>query len=472
LQFDKGISNERRGKMKSLLAKIRIPALSYIIVILLFFIGYNTVPAPATPETNVEPTVTSTTEKLKVHFIKTPRMGDAILIDLGESEILIDGGLHNSGVSEYIKDHVDGPLEAMVATHPHPDHIGGLIEVLRTFDVNEIWVNGDTLNISPELISSSPWPEAFSKSVELCQMFTSMANKEGASVHVARRGQTMDIGILSFHVFHPDTLLSYSPSRDLRSIFYTMNNNSIVLRLRYGDVTFLFTGEAGKEAEANILEAGLGVQADILKVAHHGSTWASSPQFLKSVMPKLAVYMAPEKPPNLGGGVKRPHPDTIAALSKVGAKVYGTDTHGTIMITTDGKTYTIDTETTPMASEKKEQQPLYTGVHHVALYTGPNTDALSLAKWYEKHFGFKFIELPWSYFAPRPGTGSLEIMKKEPEVKGHLAIEVSDFEAARKDLESKGLELGPTKTLPFVLNAWIKGTDPAGYKIHITHIKK
>jgi hypothetical protein len=125
-----------------------------------------------------------------------------------------------------------------------------------------------------------------------------------------------------------------------------------------------------------------------------------------------------------------------------------------------------------MASEKKGQQPLYIGVHHVGIYTGPNTDALSLAKWYEKHFGFKFREMSMSYFALRPGTGSLEIMKKEPEVKGHLAIQVSDFEAARKDLESKGLELMPTIDLGRVLAAYIKGTDPAGYKVHIFYIKK
>jgi competence protein ComEC len=280
--------------MKSLLGKIRISVLSHIVIILLFFIGCTTAPPPApTSEPKLEPTVTSTAQKLKVHFIKTTKMCDAIFIDLGGGEILIDGGLPNSGVSEYIKDYVDGSLEAMVATHPHPDDIGGLLEVLKTYDVNEIWVNGDDLKLSPEKIRSSPRPEAVSKSVKLSQIFTSLANKEGASVQVARRGQTMDIGILSFSVIHPDSLLSYSPSQKTGHILLTMNENSIVLHLRYGNVAFLFTGDAGKKAEANILEAGLGVQADILKVGHHGSKYASSPQFLKSVMPKVAVYMGP-----------------------------------------------------------------------------------------------------------------------------------------------------------------------------------
>lgn len=329
--------------MKSVLAKRRILALSGVILILLFFIGFTATPAPApASEPESKPTVTSTTDKLKVHFIKTTRMCDAILIDLGKTEILIDGGFPNSGVAEYIKNHVDGSLEAMVATHPHPDHVGGLVDVLQTFDVNEIWVNGDNLNISPEVINSSPMPEKFSRFVEICQIFTNMMNKEGASVHVARRGQTIDIGILSLYVVHPDSLLSYSPSEGIGSIFRIMNNNSVVLRLGYGNMAFLFTGDALKKAEASILEAGLVVKADILKVGHHGAIDSCSPQFLKSVVPEVAVYMAS------GKGAKysmiKPHPETIAALKEVGAKVYGVDTHGTIIITTDGNTYTIDTE--------------------------------------------------------------------------------------------------------------------------------
>ena len=71
-----------------------------------------------------------------------------------------------------------------------------------------------------------------------------------------------------------------------------------------------------------------------------------------------------------------------------------------------------------------------------------------------------------------PGSGSLEVMKSEPEVRGHLAIQVIDFEAARKDLESKGVELTPTADLGPALTAYIKGTDPAGYKVHLIYMKE
>ncbi len=320
--------------MISLMSKTRITVLLITILIIFIFTACVTPPPPTpTPRPKQEPTATSTKEKLKVHFIKTTKMCDAILIDLGENEILIDGGLPNSGVAEYIKDHVNGPLEAMVATHPHIDHIGGLIEVLQTFDVNEIWLNGDTI---PNDFPIPPMLRVF-------EAFTYSVEAEGAPIHEVRRGQTMDIGILSFSVLHPDTLLSYSPFQKVGPNLITMNGNSIVLHLRYGNVAFLFTGDTSKKAEVGILKAGLAVQADILKVGHHGSKYASSPRFLNSVKPKVAVYMGPGIE-NWERGPKKPDPETIAALKKAGAKVYGVDTDGTIIITTDGKKYTIDTE--------------------------------------------------------------------------------------------------------------------------------
>ena len=241
--------------MKSVLAKIKISVISFLSLILLFFTGCaSTVPIAPSPEMELKPTVTSTNEKLNVHFIKMEIFGDAILIDLGKTEILIDGGIPNSGVATYLQNYVDGPLEAMVVTHPHPDHFGGLIGVLKKFEVNQIWLNGD---IPPE---GEPYVKPY-------KYFETLVNTEGASIYEARRGQTIDIGILSFDILHPDTLVkSVSPKTSAHS----MNKNCIVLRLRYGNISFLFTGDAPKETENEILKAGLEVQADILKVGHYG----------------------------------------------------------------------------------------------------------------------------------------------------------------------------------------------------------
>ena len=187
--------------------------------------------APSVTEETPTSTTTPTSEKLKVHFIDVGQ-GDSILVDLGEIEILIDGGGKSPGVNAYLNDYVDGALEVMVATHPHADHIGGLIAVLSTFEVKEIWHNGDK--------SDSKTYEHFMTAVQ----------SENAEVHIAKLHDTIQAGELSLYVHHP--------SRTFDSI----NNNSIVLHLAYGKTDFLFTGDAENEAN-NIEPAISGDDADI-----------------------------------------------------------------------------------------------------------------------------------------------------------------------------------------------------------------
>jgi len=209
-------------------------------------------------------------------------------------------------VVSYIDDYVDGPLEVMVATHPHTDHIGGLIAVLDAFDVDEIWLNGDT--------STS----------QTYSQFKSAVDSEGAQVHVARRGDTIQAGNLTFNVLNPVNLGG------------TTNDNSIVLSLSYGQVDFLFTGDAEQEAEASMLAEGIVPDVEILKVGHHGSRTASSVQFLQAARPEYAIYMAGQ-----GNSYGHPHEETIVNLCEVGAEIYGTDIHGTITVTTNGVTYDV-----------------------------------------------------------------------------------------------------------------------------------
>jgi competence protein ComEC len=247
---------------------------------------------------------------LKVHFIDVGQ-GDSILIDLNDQEILIDGGEKSSGVTSYISSYVDGPLEAVIATHPHSDHIGGLISVLNSFDVLNIWTNGDST-------TSQTYSE-----------FMSAVQSEHANTYVARRGDKVNVGGLSFTVLNPDTLNG------------TTNNNSIVLSLRYGDIDFLFTGDAEKEAEASMLVSSVVPVPDveILKVGHHGSRTACSNEFIAAAKPEIAVYMAGK-----GNRYGHPHEGTIRVLCDVGAQIYGTDIHGSIVITTDGEDYEIQLE--------------------------------------------------------------------------------------------------------------------------------
>jgi competence protein ComEC len=250
----------------------------------------------------------SVSGNLTVHFIDVGQ-GDSILLDLGDTEVLIDGGDKSPGVVSYLNHYVNGSLEVMVATHPHADHIGGLIGVLDAFKVDEIWLNGDT-----------------STSATYSQ-FMSAVNSEGAEVQVARRGDTIHTGNLTFNVLNPANLGSDT------------NDNSIVLSLSYGQVDFLFTGDAQQEAEASMLAAGIVPDVDILKVGHHGSRTASSMQFLQVAKPEYAIYMAGE-----GNSYGHPHQETLIALSEVGAKIYGTDICGTIVVTSDGESFSVQPE--------------------------------------------------------------------------------------------------------------------------------
>lgn len=258
------------------------------------------------------PTGSNTTpaQELKVHFIDVGQ-GDSILIDYGQTEIIIDGGDRSPGVVAYLSDYVDGAIEVMVATHPHADHIGGLIAVLEQYEVEIIWHNGD---------------EYDSKTY---QDFMEAVESENAEVHIARLHDVIQAGELSFKVHNPADLSG------------TTNNNSIVLHLVYGQVDFLFMGDAEQEAEAAMMMlSSLRVpEVEILKVGHHGSRTASSEDFLSITSPEVAIYMAGE-----GNTYGHPHAETIAALNDIGTMICGTDILGTIVVTTRGVTYTIQTE--------------------------------------------------------------------------------------------------------------------------------
>lgn len=264
------------------------------------------------PMQTTTPTPTqSPTQTLTIHFIDVGQ-GDSILIDLGETEILIDAGDRSPGVVNYLSSYVNGALDVMVATHTHADHIGGLIDVLARYQVKDIWLNGDTATTA-----------TFSQ-------FMNSVNGEGATIHQAERGNTIQVGTLKFNVLNP-----------AKPLFSDANNNSVVLSLSYGDIDFLFTGDAESEAEGKMLIQSVVPIPDveILKVGHHGSRTASSPQFLNQVKPDIAIYSC-----GTGNTYRHPHQETLFALDSLGARIYGTDVHGTVVVNTNGKVFDIQTK--------------------------------------------------------------------------------------------------------------------------------
>lgn len=271
-------------------------------------------PAPA-------PLPKATLGELKVHLIDVGH-GDAILIDLGDTEFLIDGGIEetSSDLVAYLNNYIDdGTLEGMLATHPDFDHVGGLPAVLKAFKVEEVWHNGDDQGGAMAL-NAKTWTA-----------FMAAIQAEGANVHIARRGDRFNFGELKFEILHP-------PESE-EDIAEGRHGRCIVLRLSYGEVDFLFTADAGEPVEAVMLDAGIVPDVEILKVGHHGGKTASSAAFLAVAQPKVALISI-----DANNEYGCPHQEVLDGLNQVGAKIYSTSVHGDVVVTTDGQSYTVQLE--------------------------------------------------------------------------------------------------------------------------------
>jgi beta-lactamase superfamily II metal-dependent hydrolase len=183
-------------------------------------------------------------------------------------------------------------IDAVLATHPDADHVGGLAAVLGTFEVGRIYVNGDP-----------------SATQTYDEFLLAAAAEPGARVMTLSRGQTVPLGGLLLLVLNPS-----SASGDT-------NNDSIVLELTCGSVSVLFTGDAELSAEQSMISAGLVTRVNVLKVGHHGSNTASSLAFVQALSPEVAIISA-----GRSNAYGHPAPEALARLESVGAQFEYTDT--------------------------------------------------------------------------------------------------------------------------------------------------
>jgi competence protein ComEC len=271
--------------------------------------------APATlarPASLTNPVATpSPSQPVRVHFIDVGQ-GESILAQSPEGKTaLIDGGYGGSGTLAYLQSHGIARIDVMIASHPHADHIGGLVDVLRAMHVGEVWTSGA------------------SHGTGVFERFLDAIADAKVPYREAARGDSISCGSLIFAVLRSDP-----HARDL-------NDTSLALRLQVGEVSFLFTGDAERPSEQAMLrEVASELPSTVLKVGHHGSYTSSSPEFLAVVQPEVAVYSA-----GAHNSYGHPHASTIRNLQRVGAQIYGTDKNGAVVIATDGATYTITTGT-------------------------------------------------------------------------------------------------------------------------------
>jgi beta-lactamase superfamily II metal-dependent hydrolase len=257
-------------------------------------------------------------KQLQVHMLDIGQ-GDSLLIITPEKKIvLIDAGLAKAGakVVEKLKEYNINTIDLAVATHPHADHIGGMPKVLEAVTVKKF------------LDSGQSHPTA-----TYAKLLETVKEKIGG-LTVARLGQEfeLDSGI-ELKVLGPSEPLLDRVSGSVE------NANSVIIMLTYGNFKMLFTGDSEDETETRLLEKAVALKAQVLKVAHHGSQYATTDEFLKKVSPETAIISCGEDN-NYG----HPAPPTLDKLKKANIKTYRTDLQGEITIISDGKNYQVKTE--------------------------------------------------------------------------------------------------------------------------------
>lgn len=325
---------------------------------------------PSTAKPSAEPTSGTSTGaaepgpggELLVHFIDVGQ-ADCILIQQDNAAMLIDAGNNADAalVVSYIRQQGIHKLDLVIGTHPHEDHIGGLDTVIDTFDIGKV--------ILP---AASNTTQTF-KDVLLA------IKAKGLKITRAVPGSEFILSEAKLKIFGP-----------VLTSFDDLNDSSVVSKITFGRTSFLFAGDAEGPSEQAMLKKGFNLNADILKIGHHGSSSSSSSSFLKAVSPQFAVIC-------VGSDNSYGHPtgNTLASLEAAGISLFRTDICGTIIALSDGRQVSFNakpdygspgtTETTAATVETTARPTAGTTASPTVAPTKPDSHIVYITKTGEKY---------------------------------------------------------------------------------------
>lgn len=302
------------------------PILTVLLILLgaaFAYSGYMEFGNAEVPEAAVESFIEKDAD-LEIHYIDVGQ-GDCSLIKWEGAAVLIDCGEaeHSDDVLEYLKKQNVEKLDYIIVSHPHSDHMGGMSQIISSLDADKVIAPKVTEDMTP----ASKVYENFLTALRDKAMKLTAAKPGTVYTLTGRTAESADKT--------PPKLEILSPVKD----YDDLNNYSVAVKLTYGTTSYLFTGDIEKEAEADILESGADVSADVLKVAHHGSGTSSTDDFLNAVSPEICVIQC-----GSGNSYGHPNTGTLGRLEEHGAKIYRTDLNGTVTVYSDGEEIFVKTE--------------------------------------------------------------------------------------------------------------------------------
>lgn len=265
-------------------------------------------------ESGVNAAVDAAEYPFSAHYLDVGQ-ADCSLIICGEDTILIDAGDVDgyNAIHTYLEAQNVTEIDYLILTHAHADHIGSADEVLKNYTVKNVIM-----------------PRYTEENIPTSQTYEDLLyalSDSDAKVIAAKPGSSYSLTACSFTVLAPN------------QTYTDENNASVVVRFVYGETAFLFQGDAEKASEQDILDAGFPLSADVIKLGHHGSKTSSTAGYLTAVQPKLAIISCGEN-----NSYGHPSDTVLQRLTDMGIDYRRTDRNGNIVVTSDGREISVETE--------------------------------------------------------------------------------------------------------------------------------